>query len=131
MDTNIKVDGVSEGRVEAGKYNNDRLGRTLDRLLAAERNNLLAELSAQTIVVHQLETQSIHNDSTSIRFLGAYECADPKAVKMTHGYHKDHRPDCKQILFGLNVTADGHVPLSYQTDDGNQADVAGLLHLRT
>jgi transposase len=69
-----------------------------------------------------LETQT-NNDSTSIRFFGAYECADPKAAKMTHGYHKDHRPDCKQILFGLNVTADGHVPLSYQTDDGNQADV--------
>jgi transposase len=44
-------------------------------------------------------------------------------VKIVHGYNKDHRPDCKQIVFGLNVTGDGHVPLSYQLYDGNQADV--------
>jgi transposase len=90
------VDGVSEGRVEAGKYNDDRLERTLDRLFAAERNNLLAELSAQAIVVHQLETQTIHNDSTNMTFFGAYACDDPKAAKMTRGYYKDHHLDASR-----------------------------------
>ena len=117
------LDGVTEDRVEAAKYNDDRLGRSLDLLFAAERNSLVTELSAKVIVVHELETQTIHNDSTSVTFLGAYERDDPQAVKITYGYNKDHRPDCKQLVFGLNITADGHVPLGYQLYDGNQADV--------
>lgn len=117
------LDGVTEEPVEAAKYNDDRLGRSLDQLFAADRGSLQAALSAQAIRVHQLETDVIHNDSTSVTFVGAYETADPRAVTLTHGYNKDHRPDCKQIVFGLNITADGDVPLSHQLYDGNQADV--------
>jgi transposase len=117
------LDGVTEDRVEAAKYNDDRLGRSLDRLFAADRASFLTELSAKAIVLHQLETETIHNDSTSVTFLGAYDADDPKAVTIRHGYNKDHRPDCKQIVFGLNITGDGHVPLGYQLYDGNQADV--------
>ena len=39
-----------------------------------------------------------------------------------HGHNKDHRPDCKQIVFGLNITSDGHVPLSFNLFDGNTND---------
>ena len=35
---------------------------------------------------------------------------------------KDFRPECKQIVFGLNITSDGHVPLSYKLFDGNSTD---------
>lgn len=117
------LDGVTEEPVEAAKYNDDRLGRSLDQLFAADRGSLQAALSAEAIRVHQLETNVIHNDSTSVTFLGAYETPDAQAVTLTHGYNKDHRPDCKQIVFGLNITADGDVPLSHQLYDGNQADV--------
>lgn len=117
------LDGVTEERVEAAKYNDDRLGRNLDLLFVADRASFLMELSAKAIVLHQLVTETIHNDSTSVTFLGAYDAADPEAVRITHGYNKDHRPDCKQIVFGLNITGDGHVPLGYQLYDGNQADV--------
>jgi len=117
------LDGVTEGRFEAAKYNDDRLGRNLELLFDADRPSFMTELSANAIRVHRLETQQMHNDSTSVTFIGAYDGEDPKAVKITHGYNKDHRPDCKQIVFGLNITGDGHVPLSYQLYDGNQADV--------
>jgi transposase len=117
------LDGVTEMRCEAGKYNDDRLGRNLDLLFAADRASFLVELSATSIRVHRLETDEIHNDSTSVTFIGAYDKEDPGAVRIVHGYNKDHRPDCKQIVFGLNVTGDGHVPLSYELYDGNRADV--------
>jgi len=117
------LDGVTESRYEAGKYNDDRLGRNLDLLFDADRTSFLAELSAAAIVAHELETEEIHNDSTSVTLIGAYDREDPGAVKIRHGYNKDHRPDCKQIVFGLNITGDGHVPLSYQIYNGNQADV--------
>lgn len=117
------LDGVTEKRFEAAKYNDDRLGRNLDYLFDADRSSFITELSANAIRVHQLETNEVHNDSTSVTFIGAYNGIDHKAVNITHGYNKDHRPDCKQIVFGLNITGDGHVPLSYQLYDGNQADV--------
>ena len=118
------LDGVTEGHCEAAKYNDDRLARNLDLLFDADRASFLAELSAAAVVVHQLITEKMHNDSTSVTFAGAYNDEDPGAVKLTHGYNKDHRPDCKQIVFGLNMTEDGHVPLGYQLYDGNQADVS-------
>jgi len=117
------LDGIGEQRIDAAKYNDDRLGRCLDLLFDADRSSFMVDLAANAIRVHQLVIEQIHNDSTSITFIGVYEGADPKAVKITYGYNKDHRPDCKQIVFGLNTTADGHVPLSYQLYDGNQADV--------
>ena len=91
-------------------YNDDQLARKLDLLFKADRNSFMAELSSNAIDVYLLETKQIHNDSTSITFLGQYENDDSKAVKLKHGFNKDHRPDCKQIVFGLNITADGNVP---------------------
>jgi len=118
------MDGLAEERIDAAKYNDDRLGRCLDALYEAERANFMVELSGNAIGVHQLLTNEIHNDLTSITFQGSYEGVEPNAVHITHGDNKDHRPDCKQLVFGLNVTADGHVPLSYQLHDGNQADIS-------
>jgi len=116
-------DGISEPLDHATKYNDDRLGRTLDALFEADRSSLMMEITASAIDVHELNVERIHNDSTSITFEGAYEHSDEQTVQLVHGYNKDHRPDCKQIVFGLNITEDGHVPLSYQLYDGNQADI--------
>ena len=118
------MDGITEKHVDAAKYNDDRLGRNLNYLFDADRSSLMTELSAKAILVHQLETEEVHNDSTTITFKGAYKGEDPKAAKITFGHNKDHRPDCKQLVFGLNITGDGHVPLSFQLYDGNQADVS-------
>ena len=118
------LDGVTETRIEASKYNDDRLGRTLDKLFQADRGSLMAEVSQRAMQVHALEVQRVHNDTTSISFAGAYARPGGGAVAPKVGFNKDHRPDCKQIVFGLNITADGHVPVSYRLYDGNQADVA-------
>ena len=103
-------------------FNDDRLGRALSALFKADRHTLMTEVSAKAIQVHQLETEEIHNDSTTITFLGQYDHPDPEAVQLKHGHNKDFRPDCKQIVFGLNITTDGHVPLSYKLFDGNTVD---------
>lgn len=41
---------------------------------------------------------------------------------MQRGYSRDHRPDCKQVVIALIVNVEGF-PLSYETFDGNRADV--------
>ncbi len=116
------MDGLSEWDHNASDYNDDQLAKNLDRLFKADRNSLMVDLSANAIQAYLLETNQIHNDSTSITFLGEYAHEDPQAVKLKHGFNKDHRPDCKQIVFGLNITADGNVPLSFQLFDGNRTD---------
>ncbi len=117
------MDGMSESDENSSKYNDDRFGRTLECLFRADRNTLMTLVSIAAIKVHKLLIETIHNDSTSISFSGAYENQSAQTPEITHGFNKDHRPDYKQIVFGLNITEDGHVPISYNLFDGNQADV--------
>jgi transposase len=116
------TDGLSEYPLNASDYNDDQLAKNLDRLFEADRSSMMCELSANAIDVYRLETNRIHNDSTSVTLTGEYNIEDPEAVKPKYGFNKDHRPDCKQIVFGLNITADGNVPLSFELFDGNRTD---------
>jgi len=115
-------DGLVGVALNANLFNDDRLARALSALFKADRHGLMTELSCNTIRTHQLLTDEIHNDSTTVTFIGRYENGDPETVKLKHGHNKDFRPDCKQIVFGLNITADGHVPLSFNLFDGNTND---------
>lgn len=116
------ADGLTNESVNADKFNDDRLGRSLCALFKADRHSLMTEVSCNAIKLHNLLTDEIHNDSTTVTFIGKYETPDPGAIELKHGHNKDFRPDCKQIVFGLNITADGHVPLSYKAYNGNQDD---------
>jgi len=54
--------------------------------------------------------------------------ADPPFAhgdKRRHGYWRDHRPDCVQVVIALVVTPDG-LPLAYEVLPGNTADNATL-----
>jgi transposase len=100
-------DGLAEAAFESGCFNDDRLARSLSALFRADRHSLMTEISSNAIRVHKLLTDEIHNDSTTVTFIGQYDTADSEAVKLKHGHNKDFRPDCKQLVFGLNITADG------------------------
>jgi transposase len=116
------ADGLTNESVNADKFNDDRLARSLSALFKADRHSLMTEISCNAIKLHKLLTDEIHNDSTTVTFIGQYANPDPDAVQIEHGHNKDFRPDCKQIVFGLNITADGHVPLSYKAYNGNRND---------
>ena len=115
-------DGVGVDPANASLFDDDRLARDVSALFRSDRHSLMTEVSCNAISVHKLLTDEIHNDSTSVTFIGKYNTPDPEAVKLKHGHNKDFRPDCKQVVFGLNITADGHVPLSYKLFDGNTTD---------
>ena len=95
-------DGLGEFATEADRYNDKRLGATLDAVFVSDRHELLTKLSARAIALHEVETNIMHNDTTTVTFTGAYERdqAEGSEVKLAHGYNKDHRPDYKQIVFG-------------------------------
>jgi Domain of unknown function (DUF4277) len=116
------------GPDESEMLNDDRVGRALDQLFDCDRASLLMELMLGVIAEFQIDCSQLHNDSTSISLHGAYERADgrQRAGKSTPvaalGHSKDHRPDLKQFVLTLTVSADGAVPLAHRLLDGNVTD---------
>jgi transposase len=100
----------------------DALGRALDRLFEADRASLLTALILRAVRTFGIQTQQIHNDSTSVKFSGAYEHQKTKAVQLRRGRSKDHRPDLKQLVYSLSVSAEGAVPVHFKAYAGNQSD---------
>jgi transposase len=116
------------GEDELALLNDDRVGRALERLFDTDRGSLLSELMLGVIAEFRIDCSRLHNDSTSISVHGAYPSADGRqrdgkdTVRITFGHSKDHRPDLKQLIWILTVSADGAVPLAHRLCDGNTAD---------
>ena len=115
--------------------NDDRVGRALDELFDADRASLLTEVVVRAVQEFGVDLQQLHNDSTTVTFSGEYRGATPDAVRrgqhtlaITHGHNKDHRPDLKQLLFILTISADGAVPVHYRAADGNTTDDQTHIH---
>ena len=110
------------------RLNDDCVGRALERLFDADRALLQTEVVVNAIRRFAIDCTEFHNDSTSITFSGDYAGAngDPQrgqtTLKVNHGHNKDHRPDLKQLLWILTVSADGAVPVHYRVADGNTED---------
>ncbi len=100
----------------------DALARALDRLFQADRASLLTSLLLRAIQAFAIDTSQIHNDSTSVKLSGAYERQNPKGIQLLHGFSKEHRPDLKQLIYCLSISADGAVPIHYKAYSGNQTD---------
>ncbi len=115
--------------------NDDRVGRALDRLFDADRRALVTALVVHMIGEFRIALDQLHNDSTSLTLHGAYADATGRRVRgqptarVTFGYNKDHRPDLKQLLWILTVSADGAVPVHFKVTDGNTED--STTHLET
>jgi transposase len=112
----------------ASSLNDDRVGRALDALFQADRAPLLTQLVVHAVREFKIELKQLHNDSTTVTLQGKYARADGhtergrRTVRAAHGHNKDHRPDLKQLLFVLTVSADGAVPVHFRAMDGNTND---------
>ena len=118
--------GLGAGETEL--LNDDRVGRALDQLFDADRGSLLTELMLGVIAQFGVDCSQLHNDSTSITLHGDYAAADGRdhagkpTVAAALGHSKDHRPDLKQFVLTLTISADGAVPLAHRLLDGNTSD---------
>jgi transposase len=97
------------------------MGRALDQLSEYAGRGVFFQLALRSIKLFELETQRIHFDTTTVTVTGEY-AGSLRAPVITHGHNKDHKPHLKQLVFGLNVTADGAVPLSHLVSSGNRTD---------
>lgn len=113
---------------EVSVLNDDRVGRALEALFDTDRASLLTGVVLRAISEFGIDTDQLHNDSTSISVHGVYPDAIGTArggqstPVITWGHSKDHRPDLKQLVWILTVSADGAVPLAYRLADGNTSD---------
>jgi transposase len=106
--------------IEEGKINDNRLYRCLDRLIP-HKTKLEGHLRRRYGELFEADFEVLLYDLTSSYVEGAAE----KDPMMRRGYSRDHRPDCKQVVIALIVNAEGF-PLSYETFNGNRADVTTL-----
>ena len=101
----------------AGK---DRLYRCLDKIVGL-KGELEKHLGHRWKDLFGADTQILLYDLTSTYFEGA-----AAGVKLAaHGYSRDHRSDCRQIVLALVVTPEG-MPLTYQLFKGNTNDSTTL-----
>ncbi len=94
----------------------DRLYRCLDRILA-HKAALFEHLRQRWQELFQARFDVLLYDLTSTYIEGEGE-AIPKAK---HGYSRDHRFDCRQVVIALVVTPEGF-PLAYEVMEGNTSD---------
>jgi transposase len=106
---------------EKDSLNDDRIARTLDALVSVRARGLFFQLALHIIKQFELDTRRIHHDTTTVTFHGQY-ATSVREPRIARGISKDHRPDLKQLVFGLNVTADGAVPISHEIYSGNRTD---------
>src|SRR6266567_4352207 len=106
--------------IESGQINDTRLYRCLDRILP-HKTKLEQHLKQRYGELFGAEFDVLLYDLTSTYVEGAAE----KNPMMGRGYSRDHRPDCEQMVIALIVNREGF-PLSYETFDGNRADVSTM-----
>ena len=103
------------------RFNDDRIGRSLSVFFQSKHKEIFFRLALRAIKLFNIDCQQIHQDTTTVTFHGTYS-AWPYSPVLKHGINKYHRPDLKQLVLGMSVTADGSVPLVHNIYDGNQTD---------
>lgn len=123
---------LGEG-VSCADLNDDALGRALDILYDLDLDTVYPQIALATVGQLQIIEQfddllPVHADTTSLTLFGDYPESDESergdsnqdSFTIARGYSKAHRPDLKQIIFGL-CSLKG-VPLCANVDRGNQDD---------
>jgi transposase len=100
----------------------DRLYRCLDRIVE-HKDELCRFLVERWKTLFDAQFDVLLYDLTSTHFEGGCQ----EIPKAKHGYRRDGRPDCRQVVIALIVTPDG-LPLAYEVMAGNTSDKTTLKH---
>ena len=107
--------------VSAAAFNDTRLATALDHLDAAGTDTILAKVVERFLSRPGRETvYSVHHDTTSVSLYGKYEDAEDPVPKL--GFSKKHRPDLKQLIFGLSLHGSAGLPLAMTVTEGSTPD---------
>ncbi len=103
---------------DAGLAESHKLYRCHDRLLK-HKQAVFDHLTGRWRDLFNISFDVLLYDLTSTYFES--DPPFPEGDKRRHGYSRDHRGDCVQVIIALVVTAEG-LPLAYEVLPGNTAD---------
>jgi len=108
----------------ADAFYDDRLAGTLDRIFEVGIDDVLSEVVLAYLRSDSCPSEySAHTDTTSIKLYGAYDTEIREgAPRPDFGHSKDHRPDLKQLVYGMTLQGAVGVPMCVSMFDGNTAD---------
>lgn len=103
----------------AAKFNDDRLGRTLDALYP-HLEPIWLEVVETALLKANIDLSVIFYDLTAFAVDGCY----PDSEIIDFGFAHNTPSNKRKFKTGLNVTADGHLPWLYRLWSGRTADQA-------
>jgi transposase len=105
--------------VSAEKFNDDRLGRTLDAISEHSRD-IWQDIVHRALVQGGVDLSVVFYDLTAFVVHGEYTGSEHVDFGFAHNTPMDKR----KFKTGLDVSADGNVPLEYALWTGRTADLA-------
>jgi len=103
----------------ASKFNDDRLGRTLDAL-AQHQREIWLDIVQAALVQFDIDLRFIFFDLTAFVMQGEYSKSD----KVDFGFAHNTPSDKRKVKEALAAASDGHIPLDYEVLSGRTADLA-------
>jgi len=105
--------------IPAAKFNDDRLGRTLDAL-AAHQRDIWLDIVSQALRRFNIDLRFLFYDLTALVLQGAYSDSQLAGYGFAH-----NTPSGKQkVKLGATASADGAIPADYAAHAGRTADMA-------
>ena len=105
--------------VPAAKFNDDRLGRTLDALQECQQE-IWQDVVHRALIQAEIDLSLIFYDLTAFVVHGSY----PDSQHVDFGFAHNTPMDKRKFKAGLNVAADGNLPTEYELWSGRVADLA-------
>jgi transposase len=105
--------------IPAAKFNDDRLGRTLDAM-QPHRQEIWQDVVQRALVQAEVDLNLIFYDLTAYILHGNYT----DSQYATFGFAHNTPMNKRKFKNGLNVAADGNIPTGYAPWSGNTADLA-------
>ena len=105
--------------IPAAKFNDDRLGRTLDAISQHTRD-IWQDVVHQALLRADIDLSIIFYDLTAFALHGSYANSEHVDFGFAHNTPMDKR----KFKTGLDVSADGNIPTEYALWAGRTADMA-------
>jgi len=118
------VKQLFENCLEPEDFNDDTLGRALDRVFENDPTKIFMQVSLNALKDLGIKRDFFHLDTTSISVHGEYENPEEDIVpiEITHGKSKDSNPDLKQYLISLITVSESDLPVWIRALSGNTSD---------
>jgi len=107
--------------MSAGKFNDDAIGRVLDRVYNYGTWKMFSEICIKAFHEFDVNCSIVHQDTTSVSVWGEYQPSPNDPFRIKHGFSKDKRPDLKQFILSL-LCVEGNLPCHAGILDGNASD---------